>query len=98
LPVVQEVAKHPKLFEIFEAVKAKDEYTHQHNIGVGVLAALLGNWLNLPPAEMTLLTLAATLHDVGKVNVSTEILQKPDKLTPSEYNESSATPYTATNC
>jgi HD-GYP domain-containing protein (c-di-GMP phosphodiesterase class II) len=87
LPVVQEVARHPRLFELFEAVKAKDEYTHQHNIGVGVLATLLGNWLNLPPAEMTLLSLAATLHDVGKVNVSSEILQKPGKLTAAEYEE-----------
>jgi HD-GYP domain-containing protein (c-di-GMP phosphodiesterase class II) len=87
LPIVNRVAGQSKLFELVEAVKAKDEYTHQHNIGVGVLSALLGNWLNLSPNEVSVLTLAATLHDLGKLRISQEILQKPDKLTPVEYEE-----------
>ncbi|MDD9266551.1 HD-GYP domain-containing protein [Paenibacillus sp. GCM10023248] len=87
LPIVQQAAEQPNLFKLFQAVRAKDEYTHQHNIGVGVLSTLIGKWLNMDEQEVELLTLAATLHDVGKVTISPDILQKPGKLTPEEFRE-----------
>lgn len=87
IPIVQEAAEHPDLFQLFEAVKAKDEYTHRHNIGVGVLSTLIGKWLNLGDSEVALLSLAATMHDVGKVQISKEILMKPGKLTDAEFDE-----------
>ncbi len=82
---VQLIADSPDIFRLFEAVKAKDDYTHQHNIGVGVLSSLIGKWLNLEEVELSSLTLAATLHDVGKVKVPIEILNKPGKLTAEEF-------------
>jgi HD-GYP domain-containing protein (c-di-GMP phosphodiesterase class II) len=87
IPIVKQVSEHPNLFQLLEAVKAKDEYTHQHNIGVGVLSTLIGKWLKLDESEIALLSVAATMHDVGKVKVSNEILLKPDKLTDEEFNE-----------
>ncbi|NEW07114.1 HD-GYP domain-containing protein [Paenibacillus sp. SYP-B3998] len=87
IPIIQEAAEHPDLFQLFQAVKAKDEYTHRHNIGVGILSTLIGKWLNLPDSDVALLSLAATLHDVGKVQISQEILMKPGKLTREEFDE-----------
>ncbi|MGO4275635.1 HD-GYP domain-containing protein, partial [Paenibacillus sp. TAF58] len=87
IPIVQQAAEHPDLFQLFQAVKAKDEYTHQHNIGVGVLSTLIGKWLNWADNEVALLSLAATMHDVGKIKISQEILLKPGKLTSEEYDE-----------
>lgn len=87
IPVVTQVAQHPDLFELLESVKAKDEYTHQHNIGVGVLSTLIGQWLKLEESELALLSLAATLHDIGKVKIPEEILLKPGKLTKAEFDE-----------
>lgn len=87
IPIVQQASEHPNLFQLLNAIKAKDEYTHQHNIGVGVLSALIGKWLELDKSEIALLSLAATMHDVGKVKVSNEILLKPDRLTDEEFNE-----------
>ncbi|TXK77840.1 HD-GYP domain-containing protein [Paenibacillus sp. N3.4] len=87
IPIIQEASEYPDVFQLFEAVSAKDEYTHQHNIGVGVLSTLLGKWMGLGQTEITLLTLAATLHDVGKVRISSEILLKPGKLTDEEFAE-----------
>ncbi|UJF36243.1 HD-GYP domain-containing protein [Paenibacillus hexagrammi] len=87
IPIVQEAADHPNIFQLFEAVKAKDEYTHRHNIGVGILSTLIGKWLNLAEAEVALLSLAATMHDVGKIHISEEILLKPGKLTADEFSE-----------
>ncbi|RKN65463.1 HD-GYP domain-containing protein [Paenibacillus ginsengarvi] len=85
LPAIQDVSRNPDVFELFEAVKAKDDYTYQHNIGVGVLATLIGRWMNLSEVDISVLSLAATLHDVGKVKLPIEVLNKPGKLTNEEY-------------
>ncbi|OAB26517.1 phosphohydrolase [Paenibacillus macquariensis subsp. defensor] len=85
LPFVQEAANNTNIFQLFEVVKATDEYTYQHNIGVGILSTLIGRWLHLSESDISILSLAATLHDVGKVKVPIEILNKPGKLTDDEF-------------
>lgn len=85
LPAILDVSKHRDVFELFEIVKAKDDYTYQHNIGVGVLSTLIGRWMNLDEVELLELSLAAALHDVGKVRIPIEVLNKPGKLSDDEY-------------
>jgi HD-GYP domain-containing protein (c-di-GMP phosphodiesterase class II) len=87
IPLVQRIAEHPDLFHILESLKAKDSYTYKHSVGVGVLATFIGKWLDLDPAELALLTTAATLHDVGNMRISQELLQKTEKLTDAEFDE-----------
>jgi putative nucleotidyltransferase with HDIG domain len=85
LPAVHHLSEHTNVFQLFEFVKATDEYTYQHNIAVGILSTLIGRWLNLTDEEISILSLAATLHDVGKVKIPLEILNKPGKLSGDEY-------------
>jgi len=85
IPTVQKISNDPNIFNLFEAIKAKDDYTHQHNIGVAVLATLIGKWLNINNKELEILSLAAILHDVGKVKLPMELLHKAGKLTKDEY-------------
>lgn len=85
LPVIQQASTHTNVFQLFEIVKATDEYTYQHNIGVGILSTLIGRWLNFTEPEIATLSLAATLHDVGKVKVPTELLTRPGKLSDDEF-------------
>jgi HD-GYP domain-containing protein (c-di-GMP phosphodiesterase class II) len=85
VPAVQKISADPNIFRLFQSVKARDNYTYQHNIGVGILATLIGQWLKLKPSELADLSLAATLHDVGKVTIPLEILHKKGKLTVDEY-------------
>lgn len=85
LPAIQDMSANQSIFELFETVKAKDDYTYQHNIGVGVISTLIGRWMNLKDMELSILSLAATLHDIGKVNIPAELLNKPGKLTGQEF-------------
>mgnify|MGYP000686702792 CR=1 FL=1 len=85
VPAIQEISRNTDVFRLFELVKAKDDYTYQHNIGVGVLSTLIGRWMDLSEKELALLTLSATMHDIGKVKIPDEILNKPGKLTSEEY-------------
>jgi HD-GYP domain-containing protein (c-di-GMP phosphodiesterase class II) len=87
LPLVEQASSHPDVFQLLESVKAKDEYTHQHNIGVGVLSTLIGKWMKLTEPDIAILSMAATMHDVGKVLIPNEILLKPGKLTTEEFDE-----------
>ena len=85
MPHIAQAAEHPHLCGLLHNLQAKDDYTYRHNIGVGVLAALLGKWLGLGEREVSELTMAATLHDVGKMRIPLEVLNKPGRLTEEEF-------------
>ncbi|GIQ71144.1 HD-GYP domain-containing protein [Xylanibacillus composti] len=85
IPIIQEAARTQQLFGLFACLQAKDDYTYRHNIAVGTIASLLGIWLKLPQQELMQLATAGLLHDVGKMLVPEEVLNKPGKLTGEEY-------------
>jgi HD-GYP domain-containing protein (c-di-GMP phosphodiesterase class II) len=77
IPSIQQAAENPNIFQLFSQLQSKDDYTYRHNVGVGVIATLIGKWMNLSESMLSLLTLSATLHDVGKMKVPLDILNKP---------------------
>ncbi|HVT96771.1 MAG TPA: HD-GYP domain-containing protein [Acidobacteriaceae bacterium] len=69
------------------AVEAKDEGTHEHLMRVRVYVAELGRIMKLDRPLMQALNIAAFLHDIGKLAVPEQILNKPGKLTPEEFEK-----------
>src|SRR6185295_14435895 len=55
---------------------SKDEYTEHHSYRVSEYAARIGGRLNLPEAQIEDIRAAALLHDIGKLEVSRDLLQK----------------------
>ncbi|RII31178.1 MAG: HD family phosphohydrolase [Geobacter sp.] len=68
-------------------IKDYDNYTYNHCINVGVLAMALGAALGLDALEVKDLGIAGQLHDIGKTMISKEILNKPGKLSSTEFDE-----------
>src|SRR5439155_16562158 len=66
---------------------AKDPYTAGHSERVARIAVLLGQQLGLSAAVTGDLFLAGLVHDLGKIGVRDEVLFKPAKLTPAEFDE-----------
>nr|WP_275405823.1 HD-GYP domain-containing protein [Desulfovibrio sp. JC022] len=66
-------------------MKRYDEYTYTHSINVNLYSLLLGKALGLNRSELESLGIAALFHDVGKGRVPNKVLNKPGKLTDSEY-------------
>ena len=64
-----------------------DMYTYAHSVDVCVLAIAIGCKLNLHRKKLTCLGVGSILHDLGKTRVPTELLNKPGKLSPGEFNE-----------
>jgi HD-GYP domain-containing protein (c-di-GMP phosphodiesterase class II) len=65
----------------------KDGYTETHTRGVALLAVQVGEQLGLPPTQVRSLAIGGLLHDMGKLSVPDEILQKPGALTDEEFAE-----------
>ncbi|WP_297420390.1 HD-GYP domain-containing protein [Clostridium sp.] len=66
-------------------IKSMDNYTYAHCVNVAVISIILGISLNLSKKNLTYLCIGALIHDIGKSFIPREILQKPDKLTPEEF-------------
>lgn len=70
-----------------KAVELKDEYTHGHVVRVRDLSERLAQKLRLPPEQVRMIKIAATLHDVGKIAVPDAILQKKTELDELEWQQ-----------
>jgi diguanylate cyclase (GGDEF)-like protein/putative nucleotidyltransferase with HDIG domain len=68
------------------AVDAKDQYTQGHSQKVSAYAALLAEALGMSEAEVEEIRLGAVLHDVGKVGIPEQILNKSGPLNPEEWD------------
>lgn len=68
------------------AVDAKDHYTHGHSSTVMKYATKIAEKMGLPHNEVETIKYAALLHDIGKIGISENIINKPGKLTKEEYN------------
>jgi putative nucleotidyltransferase with HDIG domain len=61
--------------------RPREEYIFHHCVNVALLSGIIGKWLEYDKNEIAQLTLAGLLHDIGKIKVPDEILNKAGKLT-----------------
>ena len=67
------------------AIKDYDEYTYHHSVNVSILSVALGQRLGLSKKILTELGLVALFHDIGKIEIPNEILNKPTNFTDDEW-------------
>ncbi|MBN1439979.1 MAG: GAF domain-containing protein [Anaerolineales bacterium] len=75
------------------AIDARDPYTRGHSEDVTKVVVQLARELGWHGADLEMLEFAALLHDVGKIAVPDDILRKPEKLVPDEWNVIYLHPY-----
>jgi putative nucleotidyltransferase with HDIG domain len=84
------VAKNDENRHIIDSimrVRSIDEYTYYHSLNVSMLCMLIGRWLRLDEVHVQNLAQAGLLHDIGKTLIPLEIINKPGKLSGSEFAE-----------
>ena len=69
------------------AIDAKDPYTEGHSRRVSVFSVAIGKSLGLQPQELDHLQVGSLLHDLGKIGVPDDVLQKPGRLSKDEYEK-----------
>lgn len=66
-------------------IRDYDDYTFTHSINVSILSLCLGHRIGLSKVSLSRLGLSALFHDLGKIDIPKEILNKPTKLTEKEF-------------
>jgi len=85
--LVAGVLEDENIFRGLSTIKGQHQYTFYHSVNVAILSLLIGARLGLPPELMNKLGTAAILHDVGKMRIPEEILDKPSALTDDEWKK-----------
>jgi HD-GYP domain-containing protein (c-di-GMP phosphodiesterase class II) len=83
--MVDQLLEDEQFFLSLTAIKDFDEYTYHHMVNVSILSMSLGQRLGLSRPALTELGLAALFHDIGKVEIPHEILNKPSSFTDEEW-------------
>jgi len=79
------VLRHPNALISLARLKNADEYTYMHSVAVCALMIALARQLGLNEALVREAGLAGLLHDIGKMAIPDAVLNKPGKLTDSEF-------------
>lgn len=74
------------VFDMLFGIRSSGEETYSHSLNVALICRQFGKWLKVSDEELRELTLCGLYHDIGKLKVPSEILNKPDKFTDEEYN------------
>ena len=75
----------PTIYALTAAIDTKDHYTFNHSNNVSYYASELGYAFELNEDSVEIIREAALLHDIGKIGISENILNKPGTLTPEEF-------------
>lgn len=66
-------------------LRGYDDYTYAHSVNVATVCCVIGIGMEMSEEDLTNLVTAALLHDLGKLHIPGEILNKPGRLTQEEY-------------
>lgn len=83
--IVSEILNKGNLSLDLSDLRTYDDYTYAHSVNVAVLSSIIGFGLGMNEQDLNSLVFAGLLHDFGKMAIPSEILNKPSRLTPDEY-------------
>ena len=75
------------------SIKNYDDYTANHSVNVSIISIALGSRLGYPKSQLYRLGMAAFFHDIGKVRIPEELINKPSALEKHEFRIVSLHPY-----
>jgi len=84
--LTENIMQNPTALIWLTQLKNRDEYTSIHSLNVCVLSLFFGRSIGLDTVQLQDLGTGALLHDIGKLRVPLEVLNKPGQLTREEYD------------
>lgn len=74
-------------FDMLHNLRSSDDSVYGHSLNVAMISRVLGKWLKWSPSDLDSLVIAGLLHDIGKITIPPEILNKEGKLTDEEFEQ-----------
>lgn len=84
---VESIVRNPDALMWLSRLNDKDNHASSHSVNCCILSVTFGRFLGLPTVELAKLALSALMHDIGKLQVPTEILNKPGSLSDKEMQQ-----------
>lgn len=72
-------------FDKMHNMRLDDDSVYSHCLNVALIAFQMGKWMHFPQEDLDILVLSGLFHDIGKVQIPDEILNKPEKYTDEEF-------------
>ncbi|NLJ57000.1 MAG: HD-GYP domain-containing protein [Firmicutes bacterium] len=85
--IIDQLLTNQNLIVNLADIRTADSYTFAHSVNVAVMAILTGISLQVPRSRLPCIGIGALMHDLGKIRISTNILNKRGKLTHAEFEE-----------
>ncbi|MCJ8318960.1 MAG: HD-GYP domain-containing protein [Colwellia sp.] len=82
---IEAIFNNPDALACVINIRIKDEYLLEHSVSVSILMSIFARHLKIDRKIVQELSIGAFLHDVGKIMIPDEILNKPGKLTSAEF-------------
>ncbi len=83
--IIDMVMDDSHMLKGLSTIRDYDDYTYTHSINVAILSICLGHAISLSKSSLETLGLCALFHDLGKIDVPIEVLNKPGKLSDIEF-------------
>lgn len=74
-----------ELFDMLYNMRTVSDAVYAHCLNVALVSRMIGRWLKFEPHDLDIVTLAGMLHDIGKLKIPEEVLNKPGSLTDEEF-------------
>ena len=74
-----------ELFDMIHQMHSLSDTIYAHCLNVALISRMIGRWLHLEQHDLDILTCSGLLHDIGKLAIPDEVLNKPGKLTDEEF-------------
>ena len=74
-------------FDMLHNLRSSDDSVYSHSLNVAMISLMLGKWLKWSSSDLDSLVIAGLLHDIGKITIPPEILNKEGKLTDEEFEQ-----------
>lgn len=82
---LDEAIRHNQVQGLLNGVKQHDNYSYVHSVRIAAFLGLLGNHIGIKGDDLNVLTSGGLLHDVGKLSIPHEVLNKPGRLSSEEF-------------
>ncbi|OZG71295.1 phosphohydrolase [Hahella sp. CCB-MM4] len=83
--MIDSIFRNQNALSCLGIIRDKDSYLMEHSVNLGVLMSVFGKSMELDRNIMTQAAVGALLHDIGKILIPDEILHKPSRLNPDEF-------------
>ncbi len=85
LETMESLESRIEVFAMMQNMRDYDDATYVHCLNVALICNIFSRWLDFSNEETRIATACGLLHDIGKIVIEKDIIQKPEKLSVNEY-------------